>query len=95
MGEAALAASPIYLEGEARMPYKTLGDLPKSVRESLPRQAQQIFLRAYNNAWKQYDQPGERRAEATRDGTAARVAWGAVKRRYVKDEGTGKWKEKR
>lgn len=65
------------------MPYKNINDLPKSVREHLPAHAQEIYQAAYNNAWDEYGQDEER---------AHRVAWGAVKKKYEKDESSGQWK---
>jgi len=76
------------------MPYPTKSDLPDSVRIVLPEHAQEIYVEAYNSAWDQYDQPGERRDDASREETAHRVAWAAVKRKYQKDEESGQWKEK-
>ncbi len=73
------------------MPYQKLKDLPASVRDNLPKHVQEIYLEAYNSAWEQYDQPEERRGDATREETAHRVAWAAVKRKYEKDEKSGKW----
>lgn len=57
------------------MPYATNDDLPSSVRAHLPQHAQDIYRRAFNGAWEHYDGDEE---------TARRVAWAAVKRRYVK-----------
>ena len=74
------------------MPYKYLKDLPESVRDNLPKHAQEIYMEAFNNAWDQYDQPEERRGDATREETAHRVAWSTVKRKYEKEEKSGKWK---
>ena len=71
------------------MPYQTVHDLPESVRDNLPEHAQEIYMEAFNSAWEQYDEPEERRADATREETAHKVAWSAVKRKYEKDEGTG------
>jgi cation transport regulator len=76
------------------MTYKTLADLPDSVKHVLPKHAQEIYLEAYNNAWKQYDQPEERLENRSREETAHRVAWSAVKQTYEKNESTGKWKLK-
>lgn len=67
------------------MPYKKLSDLPDSVRDHLPKHAQEIYRAAYNNAWDEYDHDEER---------AHRVAWAAVKHKYEKDEETGDWKPK-
>jgi cation transport regulator len=63
------------------MPYKDINDLPKSVREHLPTHAQEIYQAAYNNAWDEYGQDEER---------AHRVAWSAVKKKYTKDESSGR-----
>jgi len=73
------------------MPYDKLSDLPDSVRDNLPRHAQEIYLEAFNSAWEQYDEPRERRGGATREETAHKVAWAAVKNQYRKNEKTGKW----
>lgn len=69
-------------------------DLPDSVRDNLPEHAQEIYRAAFNSAWDQYDEPEERRGGASREETAHKVAWAAVKREYEKDEKTGKWKRK-
>jgi len=70
---------------EASRPYETLTELPKGVRDNLPKHAQEIYMEAYNNAWEQYHHQEER---------ARRVAWGAVKKKYEKDEAAGEWKSK-
>ncbi|MBK8032821.1 MAG: ChaB family protein [Chloroflexi bacterium] len=74
------------------MPYQTINDLPESVRDNVPEHAQEIYLAAFNSAWEQYDQPSERRGDDTREETAHQVAWAAVKRKYQKDEKSGKWR---
>lgn len=76
------------------MPYKRLSELPDSVKDNLPKHAQEIYKEAYNSAWDQYDEPEERRGDASREETAHRVAWSAVKKTYEKDESSGKWKKK-
>ncbi|CAG0977829.1 partial Putative cation transport regulator ChaB, partial [Anaerolineae bacterium] len=50
---------------------------------------------AFNSAWEQYDQPHERRGDDTREETAHKVAWAAVKKKYEKNEKTGKWQAKK
>ena len=67
------------------MPYNKLSDLPESVRDHLPKHAQEIYQAAYNNAFEEYDHEEER---------AHRVAWAAVKNDYEKDEKSGDWKKK-
>ena len=76
------------------MPYESIKDLPESVRDHLPKHAQEIYRAAFNSAWAQYDDPKERRGDASREETAHKVAWAAVKEQYEKDEKSGKWKPK-
>ena len=71
----------------SNMPYKTTASLPKSVRDHLPEHAQEIYLAAYNNAWKHYRKTGDRRGNASREEVAHKVAWAAVKKRYAKQFG--------
>ena len=73
------------------MPYDSIGDLPDSVKEHLPKHAQEIYKEAYNNAWEQYKDPSQRRGDASQEETAHRVAWAAVKKEYQKNAQTGKW----
>lgn len=76
------------------MPYKSQADLPENVKNVLPEHAREIYMEAYNSAWEQYDKPEERRGDSSREETAHRVAWSAVKNKYEKDEETGMWREK-
>jgi len=75
------------------MTYKKISDLPDSVREHLPKHAQEIYLEAFNNAWKQYADPDKRRDDASREEVAHRVAWSAVKEKYEKKK-NGNWARK-
>jgi cation transport regulator len=77
------------------MPYESIKDLPESVRDNLPKHAQEIYQAAFNSAWEQYEDPKERRGNASREETAHKVAWAAVKEKYEKDDKSGKWKSKR
>jgi len=72
-------------KGGNAMPYETLKQLPESVRENLPKHAQEIYQAAYNNAWDEYHHDEQR---------AHRVAWSAVNKSYVKNESSGKWVKK-
>jgi cation transport regulator len=60
------------------MPYQYIEDLPPSVRGHLPPHAQEIYLAAFNNAWRQHGR------EPDGEATVHRIAWAAVKRRYRK-----------
>jgi cation transport regulator len=75
------------------MPYTDLSSLPESVRNNLPRHAQEIYLAAFNNAWEEYRDAEDRRGKASREEVAHKVAWAAVKQQY---ENTGdKWQRKK
>ncbi|HLV34144.1 MAG TPA: putative cation transport regulator ChaB [Spirillospora sp.] len=76
------------------MPYNKLSELPDSVRDNLPKHAQEIYKEAFNSAWEQYKDPEDRRGDASREETAHRVAWAAVKQVYEKDEQSGRWHKK-
>lgn len=68
------------------MPYQSIRELPDSVKDNLPKQACEIYKEAYNSAWEQYKDPEERRGDASREETAHRVAWAAVKKKYEKKD---------
>ena len=74
------------------MPYDTLDALPDSVKENLPKHAQEIYKAAFNSAWDEYADPEDRYGDASREETAHKVAWAAVKNSYEKKD--GKWVEK-
>jgi cation transport regulator len=75
------------------MPYKSIQDLPDSVRSHLPERAQKIYKDAFDNAWTEYSDPSKRYADSSLEQTAARVAWSAVKQSYEKDA-EGNWVKK-
>lgn len=65
------------------MPYQKIDELPDSVKEHLPKHAQEIFLAAFNSACEEYD----------KEETAFKVAWSAVKHKYKKGD-DGNWYKK-
>jgi len=67
------------------MQYKTTNDISKTVRDVLPGHAEDIYKSAFNAAVEQYG-GDESRAHA--------VAWSVVKKKYKKNDSTGKWEEK-
>ncbi|MCB2209258.1 ChaB family protein [bacterium] len=69
------------------MPYDSNKDLPKDVRDALPKHAQEIYREAYNSAHDQYQDQDDTEA------TANRVAWSAVKNEYKKND-DGEWVKK-
>lgn len=75
------------------MPYARVTELPESVKNVLPKHAQEIYKEAYNSAYEEYDEPSERRGDADREETAHKVAWAAVKKTYAKGD-DGDWHAK-
>ncbi len=71
-------------------PYQTKKDLPDSVRENLPADAQDIYKEAFNNAWEQFADPHKLKYGGDRESASHRVAWSAVKKKYFKNE-KGQW----
>ncbi len=68
------------------MPHQTHSQRPPAGRSHLPDHAQDIFRQVFNPAF--HAHPGEsRQAEIAR-----RIAWAALKRRYVKSE--PRWTER-
>ena len=66
------------------VPYSSIDDLPDSVQENLPKHAREIYKEAFNSAWDEYKDPDDRRGDASREETAHKVAWSAVKEKYEK-----------
>ena len=76
------------------MPYRTLAELPDSVRDHVPKHAQEIYKEAFNSAWDQYKDPNDRRGDASREEVSHRVAWAAVKEKY-ENGADGDWHARR
>jgi cation transport regulator len=74
------------------MPYRANTELPDSVKDNLPKHAQDIYREAFNHAWDEYADPDKRRKGGSREETAHRVAWAAVKEKYKKQN--DKWMAK-
>lgn len=73
------------------MPYTSTTELSDGVKNVLPKHAQEVYKEAFNSAYDHYDTPGERRGNETREETAHKVAWNAVKKAgYSKGE-DGNW----
>jgi cation transport regulator len=77
------------------MPYSSLEDLPYLIKDELPPHAQEIWMKTYNDALKEYQNPKNRRnPEESAETVANKVAWAAVDTQYEKDKTTGKWVKK-
>lgn len=71
------------------MPYKSIKDLPDSVRGALPDPAQQIWLNVFNSA---YDSDACKARGDDRETCAIKQAWAVVGRQYKKGD-DGKWQK--
>lgn len=58
------------------MPYKKKKDLPDSVKDSLPKHAQDVYIAAFNSS---FDDNGD-------EAESHAIAWSAVKRIYKKNK---------
>lgn len=76
------------------MPYENRSALPESVRNVLPVHAQDIYKEAFNSAWDEYAKAKDRQGDDTREETAYKVAWAAVKHSYSKGD-DDKWHPKK
>lgn len=75
------------------MPYDKTSELPDSVKDNLPKHAQEIYKSAFNSAWDEYDDPSDRRGNDDRESVSHKVAWSAVKQEYEKRN--DKWVKKK
>ncbi|MBA2410515.1 MAG: ChaB family protein [Gammaproteobacteria bacterium] len=74
------------------MAYDRITQLPASIKDNLPKHAQEIYKEAFNNAWEQYSDPQKRRGDASREEVSHKVAWSAVESKYEKHD--GRWRRK-
>lgn len=73
------------------MPYDSTAQLPKGVQQNLSQAAQEIYRDAYNEAWESSRYAQDRfDTDDSRQVTANRVAWEAVKSRCERDM-FGRW----
>ncbi len=70
------------------MTYQSREEIPATVRDVLPPDAQDLYLARYNEAWEMYE---EDRHRLPRDSFAHQAAWAAVTREFVQDEKSGTW----
>lgn len=71
------------------MIYTMTSELPSTIREVLPIEAQELYIQAYNEAMAM--KLSETDHALPRDSMAHQLAWDAVTREFVRDEQTGQW----
>lgn len=72
------------------MSYTKINELPEKVQDVLPVHGQEIYRAAFNNALDEYKNPQDRRDDSSKEETAHKVAWSAVKKVYHKND-SGNW----
>ena len=72
------------------MTYKNKADLSDYLRNSMPEDAQELYIKVYNKSWKEYDED-EILGKQSREAVAHRDGWAAVNREFVHDEENGVW----
>lgn len=73
------------------MYYTSIRHLPQTLQETLPAEAQAVYIDTYNEIWDQYVALGK--DEATCSTAAHRIAWDAVNREFtfVKGDQHSRW----
>jgi cation transport regulator len=72
------------------MPNHRMSDLTRVVQDNLPEHVQEIYQEAFNNAWQEYADSDDRRDDTSREETAHKVAWAAVKQSYRRNSRTAR-----
>jgi cation transport regulator ChaB len=74
------------------MRYETKKNLPPTITNVLPVDAQGVYLETYNRAWDEFDQ--ETTGDLSRHSIAHRQAWETIERVFARDVNTGAWEHK-
>ncbi|NBD36839.1 MAG: cation transport regulator ChaB [Chloroflexi bacterium] len=74
------------------MRYEKIEDLPESLRNDLPDEAQEIYLEAYQKSWDSFKE--EMGGDLGQEAVAHRDAMHAVKQEFVEDKEKGLWYRK-
>lgn len=67
------------------MPYDSIADLPDTIKENLPKAAQEIYQGAYNSTWEEFDTSKERQDDASKEDICHLAAMNAVEEEYKKE----------
>ncbi len=72
--------------------YSSTRELPATIRDVLPEAAQEIYLKAYNEALQM--QPANDSQMLSPESMAHQMAWNVVTKEFVHDERTARWYRK-
>lgn len=67
--------------------------MPDHIRNHLPVEAQKLYIEAYNERWRNYDE-AKVLAGQSREAVAHHAGWAAVKEAFVHNEEAGIWYRK-
>lgn len=71
------------------MEYNKIEDLPDTLRASLPKEAQNIYIKVFKKAWDEYEE--EQGGDMDRESVAHRQDMKKVRDEFVFHEDTGEW----
>jgi cation transport regulator ChaB len=77
---------------ETDMRYESKKDLPATVTQVLPDDAQKVYLETYNRAWDEHNQ--ETKGDMSRHSVAHRQGWATIQRAFERDPNSGAWQRK-
>ncbi len=66
------------------MSYEKMNELPKRVKK-MPKEAQEIYKKAFDKAWDIYEEPEEGQEHISREEIAHEVAWASLRNKYKKE----------
>ena len=69
--------------------YESIEDIPDSLRSTLPKEALEVYLQAYQESWDTYEE--HQGGELDRPAVAHRDGWNVMSKQYAKHPGSGKW----
>lgn len=72
------------------MPFQSINQLPRNVRDSLPSHGQQSYMKSFNRAYTAYPDSEEDDNEEKRESSSHEAAWAAIRKKFKKDD-KGKW----
>ena len=74
------------------MRYEAKKDLPATITQVLPDDAQEVYLETYNRAWDEHNQ--ETMGDMSRHSVAHRQGWATIRRVFERDPNSGAWQRK-
>jgi cation transport regulator len=75
------------------MAYKYISELPENVKKVLPKHAQEVYMKTFNDVWNKYSDAEKRLPGVSQEDASSKDAWDAVKHKYKRDQ-KGQWVER-